>query len=96
MTEEEKKDLAAEIAGELEDSCGIETEGDRDLTARCIVDRIEHELKQLGWMPPAKTDRIHSRIRAWCVDMAKLPDHPVTRQVLNSQMAELAQILADR
>ena len=95
MTVEERRELADVIAEELRDSIGIQTAEDRDLTARCIVQRIEHELKHLGWMPPTKTGRIHGRIRAWCADMATLPEHHINRSVLTSQMAELAQILHD-
>ena len=96
MTEEDKQALAAEIADELQDSCGIETDADRDLTARCIVDRIEHTLRQQDWMPPEETSRIIGGVRSWAGRAGKIPEHHVTRDVLNSHLAELAQILNDR
>jgi hypothetical protein len=92
VTDEDKQILAEAIAGELDDSCGIDTEADRDLTARCIVDRIESMLYQRGWMPPATSGRIHH----WIGQTAALPEHHVNRSVLNSQLAELSQILHDR
>ena len=95
MTSEERRDLAGVIAEELRDSIGIQTVEDRDLTARCVVQRIEHELKHLGWMPPTKTERIFGRIHTWCAETAKLPEHHINRSVLTSHLAELAQILHD-
>ena len=92
---EERRDLAGVIAGELGDSIGIQTAEDRDLTARCIIVRIEYELYQLGWMPPAKTERIFGRILDWCEATRNLPEHHINRSVLNSQMTELVQIVHD-
>jgi hypothetical protein len=92
MTGEDKAALAAEIADELQDSVGIGTEADRELTARCVIDRIEHALYQQGWMPPGTSDRVH----AWVRQTAGLPEHHVNQSVLLSQLAELIQILQDR
>ena len=92
MDEEDKQALAAEIAGELEDSIGISTGADRDLTARCIVRRIEYELYQQGWMPPAT----YERVQQWAIRTANIPDHHVNRDVLTSHLTELADILHDR
>ena len=92
MDDEDKKIVADAIADELQDSCGIETEADRDLTARCVVDRVEHLLHQRGWMPPETYDRVHG----WATRAANIPDHHVNRDVLTSHLAELAQILHDR
>lgn len=89
MTEEDRQALAEQIAGELQDSVGIATGADRELTARVIVARIESTLRHLGWMPPGTSDRIH----AWLRETGGLPEHHVNRDVLNSQLAELAQIL---
>jgi hypothetical protein len=93
MTEEDKKALAAEIAGELQDSgYGIETGTARDLTARLVVDRVEHALYQLGWMPPAT----YERVQDWAMRTGNLPEHHVNRDVLTSHLVELADILHDR
>ena len=96
MTEEDKQALAAEIADELQDSCGIETDADRDLTARCIVDRIGHTLRQQGWMPPEKSSRIIGGVISWAARLGKLPEHHINRDVLISHLVELGQILNDR
>jgi hypothetical protein len=101
MTDEEadkadREALAEKIAEELRDSIGITTPEDRDLTARCLVASIEHDLRQLGWLPPAKTDRILGGIYHWSARLGQIPDHHLTRDVLNSHLAELAQILHDR
>ena len=96
MTSEERGELIAAIADVLQDSAwGIATADARTHTAALLVARIEWLLRQLGWVPPAKTGRIHDRIHDWCTDMAKLPDHHISRDTLNSQMAELGQILRD-
>jgi len=92
MTDEDKKTLAAEIAGELQDSIGITTPHDRDLTARMVVDRIEHVLYEQGWMPPAT----YERVQDWATRTASIPEHHVNRSALTSHLAELAQILHDR
>jgi hypothetical protein len=92
MTDEDKQALAAEIADELEDSIGISTEADRDLTARCIVDRMEAWFRHLGWMPPETSDRIHN----WASMTANLPDHHINRDVLTSHLCELSDILHGR
>jgi hypothetical protein len=96
MTEEDKKALAAEIADELQDSAyGIATGADRELTARLVVDRVEHALYQMGWMPPAKTERIFGRVHEWTARTRKQPQDPGPG-VLNSHLAELADILHGR
>ena len=93
MTDEDKKALAAEIAGELEDSVwGIETPDGRDKTARLVVDRIEHALYMQGWMPPVTYERIHD----WAARTRNIPDHHINRDVLTSHLAELSDILHDR
>jgi hypothetical protein len=92
MTDEDKKILADAIADELQDSIGITTPDDRDLTARCVVDRIEHLLRQRGWMPPETYSQVHS----WAGRAGKIQDHHLNRSVLNSHLAELTQILHDR
>lgn len=93
MDDEYKKFLAADIAGELEDSAyGIGTEADRERTAVLVVDRIESSLHQMGWRPPETL----SRIAHWAGRTASIPDHHVNRDVLNSHLAELTQILNDR
>ena len=94
--EADRKALAEKIAEELRDSIGIATPEDRDLTARCLVQSIEHDLRRLGWMPPAKTERILGGIHGWSARLGKIPDHHLTRDVLNSHLAELTQILNDR
>jgi hypothetical protein len=92
MDDEDKKILADAIADELQDSVGIATEADRDLTARVVVARIESELRYMGWRPPATYDRITK----WSARTAGIPEHHVNRSVLNSHLAELSQILHDR
>jgi hypothetical protein len=86
MNDDDKDDLAAAIAGTLEDSAyGIGTESDRDRTARLVVERIEPALRQMGWTPPETLDRVH----AWGRRLSELPDHHINRDVLNSHLAEL-------
>jgi hypothetical protein len=92
MDDEDKKILAEAIADELEDSIGIATEADRNLTARVIVARMESVLLNMGWRPPATFDRI----REWSARTASLPEHHVNQSVLTSHLAELSQILHDR
>lgn len=93
MDDEDKKVLADAIADELEDSAyGIATEADRDRTALLVVDRIESLLRQCGWMPP----ETYSRILHWAVRTGAIPEHHVNRDVLNSHLVELSQILQDR
>ena len=93
MTEEEEKALAEAIADELEDSAyGIETAADRERTALLVVDRIQHDLYQQGWMPPAT----YEQIRDWASRTASIPDHHVNRSVLTSHLTELSAILHDR
>jgi hypothetical protein len=92
MTEEDKTELAAEIADELQDSCGIATEADRDLTARCIVDRMESWFRHQGWLPP----ETYGRIGDWMTMTQGLPEHHINRSVLNSHLVELADILHGR
>ncbi len=89
MDDEDKGRLAAVIAAELEDSVGIATEDDRDLTARVIVARIESTLHSLGWRPPADYDRILE----WSSATARIPEHHINRDVLTSHLAELSDIL---
>jgi hypothetical protein len=92
MTDEDKKTLSAEIADELRDSVGITTEADRDLTARMVVDRIEHALYEQGWMPP----RTYEGVQGWVIRAGSIPDHHVNRDVLTSHLCELTAILHDR
>jgi hypothetical protein len=92
MDDEEKKALADAIADVLEDSVGIATDADRDLTARVIVARMESVLLHMGWRPPATFDRI----REWSARTASLPEHHVNQSVLISHLTELTQILNDR
>lgn len=92
MTEEDKKALADEIAGELLDVGPLEGCTDRELAARLIADRIEPWLHQQGWMPPAT----YSRIQDWVTRTANIPEHHVNRDVLTSHLTELAAILHDR
>lgn len=93
MTEDDKHALAAAIADELRDSAyGIATGNDRRRTARLVADRIEPVLYQMGWMPAAT----YGRIRDWAAQAGNIPEHHINRSVLNSHLAELAQILADR
>jgi hypothetical protein len=93
MTDEGKKALAAEIAGELEDSAyGIGTEADRERTALLVADRLEHALYRQGWMPP----ETYENVQAWATRTAGIPDHHVNRDVLTSHLTELAAILHDR
>jgi hypothetical protein len=93
MTDEDKQALAAEIADELEDSgFGIETAGAREVTARLVVDRIEHALYQQGWMPPATFGQVH----AWAMRTGNIPEHHINRGVLTSHLTELAAILTAR
>jgi hypothetical protein len=89
MDEEDKERLAEAIAEELEDSIGIATAEDRDLTARVLVARIESTLRHMGWRPPADYDRI----RDWATMTANIPDHHINRSVLLSHLAELRNIL---
>jgi len=89
MDDEDRKELADVIAAELEDSVGIATADDRDLTARVIVARIESTLHYLGWRPPADYDRI----REWSASTARIPEHHINRDVLTSHLAELSAIL---
>ena len=92
MTDEDKKALADEIADELQDSVGITTPDDRDLTARMVVGRIEHVLYEQGWMPP----RTYENVQGWAIRTAGIPEHHVNRDVLTSHLSELADILHDR
>jgi len=92
MDDADKKELAARIAEDLEDSVGIATEDDRDLTARVIVARIERTLYAMGWLPPSTYDRIHD----WRTRTANLPEHHINRDVLTSHLVELSAILHDR
>lgn len=92
MTDEDKKALVAAITGELEDSCGIGTVTDRDLTARLIADRIGSTLWQQGWMPPATYERVSD----WAAQTGSLPEHHINKSVLGSQLIELSDILHDR
>ena len=92
MDEEYKKFLVADIAGELQDSAyGIGTEADRERTAVLVADRIERSLHQMSWRPP----ETYSRVVHWAAQTGNLPEHHVNRSVLNSQLAELTQILHD-
>jgi hypothetical protein len=92
MTDEDKKALADAIADGLQDSVGIMTEADRGLTARMLVDRIEHVLYQQGWMPP----RTYENVQGWAIRAADIPEHHINRDVLTSHLTELAAILHDR
>ena len=87
--DEDREELASAIADELEDSVGIATIADRNLTARLIVARIETTLRHMGWRPPADYDRI----REWSAATARIPEHHVNRDVLTSHLAELSGIL---
>jgi DNA-binding response OmpR family regulator len=93
VTEEDEKALAEAIADELEDSAyGIATGADRIRTALLVVDRIQHDLYRLGWMPP----ETYENVQAWATRTASLPEHHVNRDVLTSHLTELAAILHDR
>lgn len=92
IAEDKKKSLVAAVADELRDSAGITTEEDCDLVAACVVDRIERTLYQLGWMPP----RTYEAVQGWATRTAGIPEHHINQSVLTSHLTELAAILHDR
>jgi hypothetical protein len=97
MTEEDKMALAAEIAGELEDSAyGIAAGDARNLTARLVADRVGQWLGREGWISPEAASRTHNRIVDWMTRTGSLPEHHVNRSVLTSHLAELADIMHGR
>lgn len=88
MTDDDKTRLAAAIAEVLNDAAhGMEA--DADLVARLIVDRIDPVLHQQAWMPP----EIYGQVRDWATRLGEIPEHHVSRSVLNSHLSELAAIL---
>jgi len=90
MTEDDKQELAAVLAAELEDSAyGIATDADRMKTALLMTDATGSWFRQAGWLPPETS----SRITDWILRTGNIPDHHLNRSVLTAHLSELAGIV---
>lgn len=90
MTDDDKHELATAIADVLHDSAhrrGTRVMAESD--ARLVADRIGPILRQQGWMPPETS----AQVSDWAKRLGQIPEHHVTRDVLNAHLSELAAIL---
>lgn len=87
MTSEDRNTLVSAVAEELEDT--IYDGADLELVARAVVDRLETQLRTLGWWSPEVGDAVAQ----WGIRLGGISDKHLTRDVLTSHQAELADIL---
>ena len=94
MTDAEAKRQADELTDAIDDIIYDHTAGGggSGVAADEIVRQLPQLLYQAGWMPPETLERV----RDWAARTGNLPEHHVNRDVLNSHLVELADILHGR